>query len=73
MAKGIALTSAEVTALAAVDGTPAQPQMLPEINARLMGLCLVERREWPGGPLWAVGIACGRSPIDASLFAQFGS
>jgi hypothetical protein len=52
MAKEIALTKTELTALAAVDGTPAQPNMLPEIKSRLMGLSLIERREWPGGPLW---------------------
>jgi len=52
MAKEIALTKTELTALAAVDGTPTQPQMLPEIKARLIGLYLIERREWPNGPLW---------------------
>jgi hypothetical protein len=26
--------------------------MLPEIKSRLMGLYLIERREWPNGPLW---------------------
>jgi hypothetical protein len=52
MAKEIALTKAESTALAAVDGTPAQPKMLPEIKSRLIGLYLIERRAWPGGPLW---------------------
>ena len=24
----------------------------PEIKARLIGLYLIERREWPKGPLW---------------------
>jgi hypothetical protein len=52
MAKETALTKAELTALAAADGTPAQPKMLPEIKARLIGLYLIERREWPNGPLW---------------------
>jgi hypothetical protein len=52
MAKEYALTKIELSALAAVDGTPAQPKMLPEIKARLMGLYLIERREWPQGPLW---------------------
>jgi hypothetical protein len=51
MAKEPALTKAELAALAAVDGTPTQPKMLPEIKARLMGLYLIERREWPNGPL----------------------
>jgi hypothetical protein len=52
MAKEPSLTKAELTALAAVDGTPSQPQMLPEIKSRLIGLYLIERREWPNGPLW---------------------
>jgi hypothetical protein len=52
MAKETALTKAELTELAAGGGTPAQPKMLPEIKARLMGLYLIERREWPNGPLW---------------------
>jgi hypothetical protein len=52
MAKEFALTKIELSALAAVDGSPAQPKMLPEIKARLMGLYLIERREWPQGPLW---------------------
>ena len=52
MAKETALTKAELTELAAVDGTPAQPKMLPEIKARLIGLYLIERREWPNGRLW---------------------
>jgi hypothetical protein len=47
-----ALTKAELTALAAVDGTATQPKMLPETKARLIGLYLIERREWPDGPLW---------------------
>jgi hypothetical protein len=48
----VALTKTELTALGAVDGTPAQPKMLPEIKSRLIGLYLIERREWPNGPLW---------------------
>jgi hypothetical protein len=52
MTKELALSKTELTALAAVDGTPAQPKMLPEIKSRLMGLALIERREWPNGPLW---------------------
>jgi len=45
-------TKTELAALAAVDGTPTQPKMLPEIKSRLIGLYLIERREWPNGPLW---------------------
>jgi hypothetical protein len=52
MAKETALTKAELTALAAVDGTPTQPEMVPEIKSRLIGLYLIERREWPNGLLW---------------------
>jgi hypothetical protein len=52
MAKGSGLTKTELTALVAVDGTPTQPRMLPEIKSRLIGLYLIERREWPNGPLW---------------------
>jgi hypothetical protein len=52
MAKETALTKTELTALAAVDGSSAQPKMPPEIKSRLMGLYLIERREWPNGPLW---------------------
>jgi hypothetical protein len=52
MAKETALTKTEFSALAAVDGTPAQPKMLPEIKSRLLGLYLIERRKWPDGPLW---------------------
>jgi hypothetical protein len=52
MPKDAALTKTELTALMAVDGTPAQPEMLPEIKSRLIGLYLIERREWPDGPLW---------------------
>jgi hypothetical protein len=52
MAKETPLTKTELIALAAVDGTPTQPKMLPEIKSRLIGLYLIERREWPNGPLW---------------------
>jgi hypothetical protein len=52
MVNETALTKAELTALAAVDGTPTQPRMLPAIKSRLIGLYLNERREWPNGPLW---------------------
>jgi hypothetical protein len=38
MAKETDLTKTELTAPAAVDGTPAQPKMLPEIKSRLIGL-----------------------------------
>jgi hypothetical protein len=30
--------------------------MLPEIKQRLVDLYLIERREWPGGPLWRTGL-----------------
>jgi hypothetical protein len=39
--------------LAPVDGTSAQPKISPEIKSRLMGLYLIERREWPGRPTLA--------------------
>jgi hypothetical protein len=52
MAREIVLTKAELVALAAVNGAPTQPKMLPEIKSRLIGLYLIERREWPNGPLW---------------------
>jgi len=52
MANDIVLTDAECAALAAVDGTQAGSRMPPEIKARLSELYLVERREWPNGPLW---------------------
>jgi hypothetical protein len=48
----VILTQAELTALAAVDGTPTQPEMSPEIRQRLHNLGLIERRTWPNGPLW---------------------
>ena len=52
MAKAIVLTAAEFSALAAVDGTHAQPKMAAKLEARLIDLYLIERREWPYGPLW---------------------
>jgi len=48
----VILTKTELTALAAVDGTPTQPDMSPEIRQRLHALGLIERRTWPNGPLW---------------------
>jgi hypothetical protein len=52
MANAIVLTALELSALGAVDGTRTQPPILPEIKRRLSALLLVERREWPNGPLW---------------------
>ena len=52
MPKQASLTKTELVALRSVDGTAAQPKMPPEIKARLIGLYLIERREWPKGPLW---------------------
>ena len=52
MANEITLTAAELAALSAADGTPTQPRMSPEIEIRLRELRLIERREWPDGPLW---------------------
>jgi hypothetical protein len=47
------LTQAELAALAAIDGTTAKSSRIPAaIKARLSELRLVERREWPDGPLW---------------------
>ena len=46
------LTDAELAALRAIDGTRTQPPVPPEIHARLVELGLIERREWPNGPLW---------------------
>jgi len=62
MAEKIALTTAEFAALAAVDGTRAQPKLPSGINARLSALHLIERREWPDGPLWrtTIGNRCVR-------------
>jgi hypothetical protein len=56
MMKELALTDAEFAALAAVDGTRTQTPMPPEIEARLKDLGLVERREWPNGPLWRTAV-----------------
>jgi hypothetical protein len=56
MAPRITLTSTEFAALAAVDGTRAQPKLPSEITARLSALHLIERREWPNGPLWRTNI-----------------
>ena len=52
MVKKIALSDAELKVLAAVDGARSQPKMPAEIEVRLRDLGLVERREWPNGPLW---------------------
>ena len=56
MAPKITLTSTEFAALAAVDGTRTQPRLPSEINTRLRALHLIERREWPNGPLWRTNI-----------------
>ena len=63
MANKTALTNDEFTALASVDGTPTQPQMPAETKSRLLGLYLIERREWPNGPLWRTprGDRCAKS------------
>jgi hypothetical protein len=50
-AEQVALTGAELAALAAVDGTHARSRMRSAIKARLTELGLVERRQWPNGPL----------------------
>jgi hypothetical protein len=55
MRKKISLSDAEVEALAAVDGSRSQPSMPVEIEVRLRELGLIERREWPNGPLWRSG------------------
>jgi hypothetical protein len=52
VAKEIALTDDELAAQGAVDGTHAGSRMRAAIKARLTELRLVERREWPNGPLW---------------------
>jgi hypothetical protein len=52
VANEIALTDDELAALAAVDGTHGGSRMRAAIKARLTELRLVERREWPNGPLW---------------------
>jgi hypothetical protein len=46
------LTAAEFATLSAVDGTRKQPKLSAKITARLRDLGLIERREWPNGPLW---------------------
>jgi hypothetical protein len=46
------LRAAEFSALRAVDGTRTQPEMSVKIKALLLDLNLIERREWPDGPLW---------------------
>jgi hypothetical protein len=46
------LSAAELAALALVDGTHIQPPMAPEVEMRLRELFLIERREWPNGPMW---------------------
>jgi hypothetical protein len=51
-AEQAALTDAQLAALAAVDGTHARSRMPAAITTRLAKLGLVERREWPNGPLW---------------------
>jgi hypothetical protein len=56
MTNEIALSAVEFTALVSVDGTSGQPQMPPEIKTRLTDLQLVERREWPNGPLCRTAI-----------------
>jgi len=45
------LTSAELIALGAVDGTRTQPPMRPEMWKRLRRLNLIEHRDWPNGPV----------------------
>ncbi len=52
MANEIVLTAPELSALASVDGTHTQPAIPPEVASRLRDLSLIERREWPDGPLW---------------------
>ena len=50
------ITDAELAALAAIVGTPPEPQMAPTIKARLLDLYLIERRKWPNGPLWRTSV-----------------
>jgi len=52
MANEPTLTKAELAALAKIDGTQKGSDMPAAIKARLTKLKLVERREWPNGPLW---------------------
>jgi hypothetical protein len=68
MAKEIALTTDELAALRAVDGSRTQPPIPAEIETRLAELRLVERRQWPNGPLWrtTAGNRLGRSRLVGS-------
>ena len=52
MAKEPTLTKAARAALTKVDGTPEGSEMPAAIKTGLTQLKLVERREWPNGPLW---------------------
>jgi len=52
VANAVVLSDAEFTALLAVDGSRAKSRMSREIESRLRDLKLIERREWPNGPLW---------------------
>jgi hypothetical protein len=52
MAKEPTLTKAQLAALAKVNGTQKGSNMPIAIRTRLTKLELVERREWPNGPLW---------------------
>jgi hypothetical protein len=52
MAETIVLTTAEFAALSAANGSRNQTRMPPEMERRLRELRLIERREWPNGPLW---------------------
>ena len=63
MAKETVLTDAELVVLTAIDGSLARSRMPAKIKARLTELRLVERREWPNGPLWrtAAGNQCVRN------------
>lgn len=60
MVEKIVLTEAEFAALAVVDGTEGQPPIPPAIKSRLMDLYLIERRAWPGGPLWRTALGTRR-------------
>jgi hypothetical protein len=52
VANALVLSDAEFAALSAVDGSRAKSRMSHEIEGRLRDLNLIERREWPNGPLW---------------------
>ena len=52
MAKEATFTKAELAALAKIDGTQKGSDVPAAIRTRLTELKLVERREWPNGPLW---------------------